>query len=245
MKKYFNINLQFNHYELEKTIIETSLNSKGYCCFVDTTLLVHTYNNDDFRSIVNKSLLNSCDGSYIPMLAGTIHNEQLKEHIGPDFFKKFIYISYTQLIIGNTVEVFHKIKAKLELNRSDSSNLFFIPLPFKEADEFDYIKISSQVNSIKPRLIWVSLGAPKQEVFMSNLLPYIDKGVMLGVGAALNYFSGEINDIPAWTKQLKVIWIYRIFTEPKKQFKRLKSIVVTFPIILRDELRKVSKFSKI
>lgn len=239
MKKYFNINFQFNHKELEKTIEETSLKGKGYCCFVDATSLVHSYKDENFRIILNASLMNSCDGSYIAMLASKIHNEQLKEYIGPDFFKKFIYKPYPQFIIGNTIEVFNKVKAKLEIKGFDTSNIYFIPLPFKKVEAFDYFTISKEINAIQPRFIWVSLGAPKQEEFMFKLLPYIDKGVMIGVGAALNYFTGEIKDIPLWVKKIHVIWIYRIFTEPKKQLKRLKSILIIFPKMLKEEHSKV------
>lgn len=239
MKKYFNINLQFNHQELEKTIEETSLAGKGYCCFVDATSLVHSHKNEKFRTILNASLVNSCDGSYIALLAGKIHNEQLKEYIGPDFFRKFINKPYPQFVIGNTEEVFNKVKAKLESTGNDTSNLYFIPLPYKGVNEFDYPKIASQINQIHPRFIWVSLGAPKQEKFMSKLLPHIETGVMIGVGAALNYFTGEVKDIPDWARKTRLIWLYRIFTEPKKQLKRCTEIFLVLPKIYAQEKRLV------
>lgn len=238
MKKYFNINFEFNHIVLERKIEETSLQGKGYCCFVDANSLVHSYKHKKFRTILNASLVNSCDGSYIALLASKIHKEQLKEYIGPDFFKKFIYKPYPQFVIGNTQEVFNKIKAKLELNATDSSNLTFIPLPFKEVNEFDYQHIATLINQIHPRFIWVSLGAPKQEKFMSKLLPHIDKGVMIGVGAALNYFTGEVKDIPNWARKTRSIWLYRIFTEPTKQLKRCKEILLVLPRIYRAEKRR-------
>lgn len=235
MKKYFKINFQFNHTALEKTIEETSLHGKGYCCFVDATSLVHSHKNENFRNILNASLVNSCDGSYIALLASKIHGKQLKQYIGPDFFNKFICKTYPQFIIGNTQEVFNKVKAKLELNGGDTSNLFFIPLPYKGVSEFDYDEIANQINQKHPRFIWVSLGAPKQEKFMSKLLPHIDKGVMIGVGAALNYFTGEVKDIPNWARKTHSIWLYRIFTEPKKQLKRCKEIFLVLPKIYREE----------
>ena len=49
MKKYFNIQLEFNHNRLEHEIEETAKQGKGYCCFVDLTSLVYSYNNPDFR----------------------------------------------------------------------------------------------------------------------------------------------------------------------------------------------------
>jgi N-acetylglucosaminyldiphosphoundecaprenol N-acetyl-beta-D-mannosaminyltransferase len=239
MNSYFNINFQFNHTALEKTIEETSLSGKGYCCFVDATSLVHSHKNEKFRNILNASLVNSCDGSYIALLASKIHNEQLKEYIGPDFFKKFIYKPYPQFVIGNTEEVFNKIKAKLESNGNDTSNLFFIPLPYKGVNEFNYDEIANQINQIHPRFIWVSLGAPKQEKFMFKLLPHIETGVMIGVGAALNYFTGEVKDIPDWARKTHSIWLYRIFTEPKKQLKRCKEILLVLPKIYKEEKRVV------
>ncbi len=243
MKKYFNINFQFVHQELEKTIEETSLDGKGYCCFVDATSLVHSHQNEKFRAILNASLVNSCDGSYIALLASKIHNEQLKEYIGPDFFKKFVYKPYTQIVIGNTEDVFNKIKVKLELNGNDTSNFFFIPLPYKGVDEFDYEKIAFQVNQVIPRFIWISLGAPKQEEFMFKLLPHLERGVMIGVGAALNYFTGEVKDIPNWARKSHLIWLYRIFTEPRKQLKRCKAILLVLPKIYQQE-KKLTKNKK-
>lgn len=241
MKKYFSVNLQFNHSALEQTIEETSLQGKGYCCFVDATSLVHSHKNEKFRSILNVSLVNSCDGSYIALLASKIHKEQLKEYIGPDFFKKFIYKPYPQFVIGNTEDVFNKIKAKLELNGADTANLFFIPLTFKGVNEFDYQNIATQINQVRPRFIWVSLGAPKQEEFMSKLLPFIDRGVMIGVGAALNYFTGEIKDIPNWARKIHLIWLYRIYTEPRKQIKRCIEILVVLPKIYLSEKKKLNR----
>lgn len=238
MKKYFNVNFQFNHQELEKTIEETSLEGKGYCCFVDATSLVHSHKNEAFRAVLNASLVNSCDGSYIALLAGKMHGEPLKEYIGPDFFKKFIYKPYPQFVIGNTQKVFNKIKAKLEVEGKDASHLFFIPLPYKAVHEFDYNEIAMQINQVQARFIWVSLGAPKQEKFMEKLLPHIDKGVMIGVGAALNYFTGEVKDIPAWARKTHSIWLYRIFTEPRKQLKRCKEIFLVLPKIYWEERMK-------
>jgi hypothetical protein len=50
MRKYFNINFQFYHTALEKTIEETSLNGKGYCCFVDHTLSVTSFRKKGWKT---------------------------------------------------------------------------------------------------------------------------------------------------------------------------------------------------
>jgi N-acetylglucosaminyldiphosphoundecaprenol N-acetyl-beta-D-mannosaminyltransferase len=241
MKKYFNINLEFDHNKLEKIVEQTAKQEKGYCCFVDLTSLVYSYNHKDFRETLNNALINSCDGSYIAMAASKIHQENLKQYIGPEFFEKFIFKPGKHLILGSTPEVFKKIINRVELQGGHKDAICYLGLPFKAAEEFDYKSISTTINTIEPNYIWVSLGAPKQEYFMNKLLPFVDKGLMLGVGAAFNYFSGEIKDIPNWTKRLHIVWVYRIFTEPKKQLKRLQSILLTFPKMIKEEKNKLNK----
>jgi N-acetylglucosaminyldiphosphoundecaprenol N-acetyl-beta-D-mannosaminyltransferase len=241
MKEYFKILLEFDHKKLEDLIQKKAINGKGYCCFVDLTSLVYSYNNPDFREILNNALVNSCDGSYIAMSASKIHKENLKQYIGPDFFEKFIFKSGKHLILGSTPEVYDKIIQRVVLEGGDKTAMSYLGLPFKAAEEFDYKSISTTINTIEPNYIWVSLGAPKQEYFMNKLLPFVDKGLMLGVGAAFNYFSGEIKDIPNWTKRLHIVWVYRIFTEPKKQLKRLQSILLTFPKMIKEEKNKLNK----
>jgi N-acetylglucosaminyldiphosphoundecaprenol N-acetyl-beta-D-mannosaminyltransferase len=240
MKKYFKINLEFDHDVLEKTVEQTAKEKKGYCCFVDLTSLVYSHNHPDFREVLNNAVVNSCDGSYIAMSASKIHKENLKQYIGPEFFEKFIFKPGKHIILGSTPEVYKKILERVELEGGDKTAMSYLGLPFKPVDEFDYKSISETINAFEPNYIWVSLGAPKQEYFMNKLLPFINKGIMLGVGAAFNYFSGEINDIPNWTKKLHVVWVYRLLTEPKKQIKRLKTILLTFPKMIKEEKIKTN-----
>jgi N-acetylglucosaminyldiphosphoundecaprenol N-acetyl-beta-D-mannosaminyltransferase len=240
MEKYFKIQFEFDHNKLEKTIIDNSLTNKGFCCFVDSNVLVesHMANNNGILEVLNSSLVNSCDGSYIAILASLVYKKKFKPYNGPEFFDKFIYFNEKHCIIGNTDVVFEKIKSKVESVNS-SSDLYYIPLPFETVDNFDYESIAEKLNSIKPRYIWVSLGAPKQEFFMYKLLPHLETGVMLGVGAALNYFSGEITDIPKWATKLNLIWLFRILTEPKKQIKRVLKILKYYPRIYSSQKREL------
>jgi N-acetylglucosaminyldiphosphoundecaprenol N-acetyl-beta-D-mannosaminyltransferase len=240
MKKYFNIKLEFNHTRLEKVVREYTEdeNKKGYCCFVDLNSLVYANNHPEILDIINNASVNSCDGSYIAMSGSKLYGVKLKEYIGPDFFKKFIYSEKRHLIIGNTQDVFNKVKTKVQLTQE--TDMSYLPLPFKKVEDFDYNEISDFINNLSPDYIWVSLGAPKQEQFMSILLPKIKRGMLLGVGAATNYFSGEIKDIPVWIRKTHLIWVYRIFTEPKKQIKRMSKVMFDFPKIYMLEKKRIN-----
>ncbi len=239
MKKYFNVNFEFDKKNLERVIKHTAKKSKGYCCFIDLTALVYSHNHKGFKNTLNGAIVNSCDGSYIAMMASKIYNENLKQYTGPNFLKKFIFEDGKHIILGSKLKVYDKLLKRIEKKESNINNFSYLSLPFKSADEFDYKSIAKHLNNEKANYIWISLGAPKQEYFMEKLLPYIDRGMLLGVGAALNYFSGEIKDIPKWIEKFNLIWVYRFFTEPRKQTKRLKNIFITFPKMIREEKKKI------
>ena len=232
--KYFKVNFEFNKDKFENIIWETSKEGKGYVCFVDLTSLSNAYKNDSFRNILNNSLVNSCDGSYIALMASKLHKANFKAYIGPDYFEKMVKKPVKQMMIGGDEEVFKLIIKRARLN-NPNVDFKHIELPFKDVNNFDYSSISKEINDFSPRLIWVSLGSPKQEIFMSKLLPFIHKGILIGVGAAFNYYTGQVKEIPSWARKTNLIWLYRIFTEPKKQIKRFKQIIKVLPKIYFEE----------
>lgn len=236
----FNVKFQFDKDKIERIILETSLSGKGYVCFVDVNSLTMSFKNNEYNHILNSSLANSCDGSYIALMANLIYKTKYKEYIGPDFFEKMIYLPVKHIIIGGNEHVFKGIFSKVAA-KLPHPEIKHIELPFKDVDDFDYQIIANEINDFKPRLIWVSLGAPKQEIFMSKIIPYVEKGVLIGVGAAYNFFTGEVKDIPQWARKTHLIWFYRLISEPKKQIKRFTNAMLTIFSIFFTELKKKKK----
>ena len=241
MIKYFNLFLEFDRNKLEKKLVDISLTGRGYCCFIDQVLLVESnrQKNINLKNIINNASINSCDGSSIAFIVNILYKKNYKAYNGPEFFNKFIFLPGKHCIVGNTMNVFNKVKQKLKESGHKTSNLFHISLPFLKINQFNFDEISNEINKIKPQYIWISLGAPKQEEFMYKILPKIDQGIMLGIGAAINWFTGEIKDIPNWIIKLRLIWIYRIITEPKKQIPRIVKIIIHTPKLIVNERRKI------
>ena len=68
----------------------------------------------------------------------------------------------------------------------------FYELPFCDVEDFDYQNIAQMIEKDKAEIIWIALGAPKQEIFMNRLQPHLRKGVMIAVGAVFKFYSGSI-----------------------------------------------------
>ena len=89
------------------------------------------------------------------------------------------------------------------------------------------------------KIIWVALGAPKQEKFMNKLLPYLKSGVMIAVGAAFKFYSGtDEKRCPKWIQKHHLEFVYRICQDPKKQLKRCFWIVATLPKLYFGEVKR-------
>ena len=236
----FNIKLEFNHDTFRNTIEKcVSEKGKGYVCVVDGNVLSVTCKDPEYQKMVRNALVNTCDSSYIAKMAGDIYGQKFEAYNGPRVFEYYIKKPYKQLLLGNTEETYQKIVDKMRADGGNPENLKYQPVPFAKVEDFDYAGIASQINEIKPDLIWVSLGAPKQERFMSLMLPHLKQGVMFGIGAAFNYYVGSINEPKMQIGGLRFIWLQRIFEEPKKQIRRCWHFLTVIPKVKREEKRKL------
>ncbi len=239
-KKYFNINLEFDIRNINNIVEETiKCNGKGYVCYVEGNILANSYINPYYLKIINNAIVNACDGSSIALLASIIHRRKYTTTVGNDLFLEYIerkkYIHY---FIGNKTNVLDGLKTNLIKIDPRISNMTFTALPFLEVEKFNYPEIANAINLDEPDIIFVSLGAPKQEEFMYRLLPFLNKGVLFGCGAIFNFNSGIRNNqkAPSLISKCKLEWLYILYQSPKKQFPRIKNIIKTYPKLIYGEI---------
>lgn len=237
--KIFNIHLEFNRdalfYGIDTRIAEKKA---GYVCVCDSSVLARTHRDLEYRKIVDGAFLNTCDGSSICSLANKLYGPGLESINGPEIFAKYTHLPYKQVIIGNTDEIVQKVRDKLHVEHVDDSHIIHMQVPFCKVDEFDYLGIAAEINKANYDIIWVSLGNPKQEIFMSKLLPYLNQGVMFGIGAALNFWVGDLSLPKFHIGSLRFIWLTRIFQDPVRQIKMNWQIIKDLPAMYKEEKKK-------
>jgi N-acetylglucosaminyldiphosphoundecaprenol N-acetyl-beta-D-mannosaminyltransferase len=213
--------------------------SKGYCCLVNPNILINCYSDKTYFKTLKAAAFNVCDAISIEIINNLTKKRKIKSSPGPDIFKDLtIQNTYSQFFIGGENEIqLSSLKNNLA-NIKFKSTDFYCP-PFLDVKDFDYIEISKLINNNKPDIIWIGLGAPKQEIFMSKLLPHIDSGLMIGVGAAFNFYSGYKNQkrAPLFYRRFKIEWLFRLINEPNKTFPRVLRNVINLPIILIKEFK--------
>lgn len=247
METYFNIRYEFDKQEVRKAIDDALAAGKpGYICVSDGVILDRVNRDESYRKVVDGSMFSICDSSYVPLYVKWIYGIRHQQYCGSQIFMDLIEArKYRMFFMGTSQEILDGLKANLAKIDERINGMTFYELPFSKVDEFDYPAIAEMVKKDGADIIWVALGAPKQEIFMSKLLPYLDRGVMIAVGAAFKFFSGvEAARAPQWMVKIHLEFVYRIFREPKKQIRRCWGIISTLPKLLIDEKRRKNNAQK-
>ena len=80
--------------------------------------------------------------------------------------------------------------------------------------------VVEKINAVKPDVLFVCLGAPKQEKFMVAHRDELQVKLMAGLGGSLDSFAGTVKRAPKWMIKLSLEWLYRLIKEPRR-FKRM------------------------
>lgn len=239
MNTYFNINYEFDRAEVHRRIDEQLHGGKGadYICVADGVILNIANRNPEYLKVVNGGMFSICDSSYVPLYIRWIYGKRYSQYCGSEIFRDIVSENkYRMIFLGSQQKVLDALKENLIGMNPAVGGMSFVELPFKDVDGFDYKAIAQAVERAGADIIWVALGAPKQELFMSRLKPFLKRGVMIAVGAAFKFYSGvDENRAPSWMIHAHLEWIYRIFSEPRKQLKRCGWILASLPTLLFDE----------
>lgn len=238
VERYFNISYEFDPSAARERIAQQIAgNGTGYVCVADANILQQVYNDPEYRKVIDEAMFSICDSSWVPVFLKWIHGIERGQYCGSSIFKDVIEMKrYRQFFMGTSTNILHALKENLVKKDPAIENMTFYELPFCNVDDFDYPAIAEMVNRDNPDIIWVALGAPKQEIFMSKLKPHLRRGVLIAVGAAFKFYSGqEEARAPEWMRKARLEFLYRVYSDPKKQFARCRRIVSSLPRILREE----------
>lgn len=243
MEYHFGIRYEFDIPTIHKRIDEQVSNgASAYICAPDGNVINMVHHSMDYRNVVNGSMFSICDSSWAPIFIKWIHGVKYRQYCGSDIFFDIIgKRKYRMFFLGTNRRILDALQANLAKDYPEVNGMTFMELPYCGVDEFDYHDIAEVVNKDNADIIWVALGAPKQEIFMSKLKPHLNRGVIIAVGAVFGFYS-NLPDVPGrsprWLQKCHLEFVHRLFTEPKKQWARCKLIIRTLPQIFREEKKR-------
>lgn len=197
--------------------------SGDYICVTNVHTTVTAYENKEYLKVQNGGLMAIPDGGPLSSVGRKRGYQSMKRTTGPglmgEIFKISVEKGYRHYFYGSTKETLKLLKSCLENQYPGIQIVGMYSPPFRSLTKVENDSIIEQINQTDPDFVWVGLGAPKQEVWMAEHQGKV-KGLMLGVGAGFDYFAGKLQRAPKWMQKRNLEWVYRLWQEPKRLFRR-------------------------
>lgn len=180
-----------NPVDAEMRITRAALNGiNNYVCVSNMRTVVLAQHDEQYCAVMNNAWMCTPDGTPLTWLAHLWGHKNVQRTSGPDLFMSMLdkpSSGIKHFLLGDTEETLCLIRKKYNHANIVGS---YSP-PFCAVEDFNYHSIAKLVNDSGAHVVWVSLRAPKQDIFATLLLPYLDKKLCVGVGAAFRFAIGE------------------------------------------------------
>lgn len=197
--------------------------SGDYMCVSNVHTTVTSWEDKDYCYIQNSGIVAIPDGGPLSSVGRRRGFPNMSRTTGPSYMEEILKISvekgYRHYFYGSTEETLEKLYQVLKQDYPGLRIAGMYSPPFRALTEEEDEAIVNHINKTNPDFIWVGLGAPKQEKWMSVHQGRVN-GFMIGVGAAFDYFAGNIERAPQWMQKSNLEWVYRLMQDPKRLFKR-------------------------
>lgn len=183
----------------------------------NSEIIMQAQRNTEFREILNNADLLVPDGAGV-ILASKILGVPLKEKVSgidlvKNLFKVFNGKNVSFYILGAQPGVAEMAAVNIIAEYGKIKIAGYEHGYFKPEDENDVIE---RINSTKPDILLVGLGAPKQEIWISNNMHRLNCKVLIGVGGSIDVFAGKASLAPEFIRKSGFEWLYRLIREPRR-----------------------------
>lgn len=223
--------------EVADKLIQEKNNS--YIVTPNVDHIVKLESDDHFRNVYKEANLVLTDGQPLIWLSKFL-GTPIKEKIsGSDFFPEICNLAqqkgYSIFLLGAAEGVAQKAADNLRIDYPGIkiAGVFSPDYGFEKSDK-KITEIIQLINEVKPDILAVGLGAPKQEKFLYDYKEKLNVPLSMAIGASIDFVAGNVKRSPRWMQSAGLEWFYRLLKEPKRMFRRY----------LVDDLKILKIYSK-
>lgn len=230
------------------------LNNSSYVITPNVNHVVKIHHDEEFKQVYDAADLVLVDG--MPLVwAAKLLKKPLKDKVsGSDLFPLLCRLceqkGYSIFLMGGTTDKI--IKDTVDKLKADFPALVIAgyesPVFGFEKDEMESNRLAAVIRESKPDILFIGVGAPKQEKWIYKYKTDYKAPVSIAVGAAFNFYLGYTKRAPVWMQKNGLEWLYRFLQEPRRLFRRVFIENSEFFILLLKEVfasdkRKAGKTS--
>ena len=231
----------------EKISIWIENKEKRYICVSAVHACILAYKNINFAKAYNEADIVVPDGRPL-FWALKILGYKNSEHLRGEFLTRNLakYAANRNFEIGffggkkksitNCIDVLTKENKNLIVSFYNSP-----PSPFSNLLKEKDNELINKINSSNTKILFVALGCPVQELWMKTY-KYDLNCICIGIGAAVDFISGEKFSAPIWIQTLGLEWLIRLIIEPRRLFWRYLSTNFLFIYLFFLKITGIKKF---
>ncbi len=205
-------------------LAEMAINRQsGYVIAANVHVVMTSYWNRAYRAVVNGAAVVTPDGMPIVLGLRLLGQKAQSRVYGPDLMlawcDRAARLGLPIYLYGSSWETLKKLESKLLNDFPGLKIAGSNAPPFRTMTETEIREDCDRINASGASVVFVSLGCPKQELWMAQHQSQI-RAVTIGVGAAFRFHTGEVSQAPRWMMRLSLEWLYRLCVEPRRLWKR-------------------------
>jgi len=189
--------------------------------FSNVHVVMTAQNSPELMAALNHpDALSQPDG--MPLVwAMKTYGRKIKDRIyGPDTFelcmKRSTELGFKHFFYGSTEETLNLLQKNLLERFPDIGISGSYSPPFRPLTEEEENDVANKINESGANIVWVGLGAPKQEIWVDKMAPKLSTPVVIAIGAAFDFHAGTVKQAPDWMQDHGLEWFYRLFQEPRR-----------------------------
>jgi N-acetylglucosaminyldiphosphoundecaprenol N-acetyl-beta-D-mannosaminyltransferase len=252
-RPYINIlGVQVEPLDMERAVarVEETLRGdrKGYVCLIGVHGIMEAQRNLGLAATYAAASIAVPDGMPTVWVGRWQGHRGMQRVAGPDLmleiFRRKEFAGYRHFLYGGKEGVAEELAASFAQRFPWARIVGTYTPPYRELSPDEEEEVIAAVRDVKPDVIWVGIGAPKQEQFMSRYLSRLDTKLMFGVGAAFDYHTGRIQDCSEWIKRAGLQWLHRLIQDPRHLWWRYLRNNPAFVWKIALQMAGVRRYSK-
>lgn len=187
-----------------------------FCAFVNADCLNQAYINPAYRQILARAECVWADGSGVA-IAGRHLQVPVQDNVnGTDMLPILCQAGFRLFLLGAQPGVAQKAAERLR-GLYPQCQIVGVDNGFFQGREEAVI---DAVNAASTEILLVGMGVPRQETWIVENMHRLQCRVAIGVGGLFDFASGRIARAPQWMRKSGLEWLYRLWQEPRRLFRR-------------------------
>jgi N-acetylglucosaminyldiphosphoundecaprenol N-acetyl-beta-D-mannosaminyltransferase len=193
--------------------------ARSFVCLANVHLVETAHRTPRVAESLGRAGMILPDGAPVAWAAGRRVGHAVSRVTGSDLFEELCRRSpghYRHFFYGSTSGTLARLEETVRRRYPGIVVCGRLAPPFRPLSEAEDAAVVSQINSARPDIVWVGLGAPKQELWMSWARDRLDAPALIGVGAVFDFASGTRRRAPTALRRFGLEWAFRLVLEPRR-----------------------------